>query len=146
MIFAQSRHYEKGVCMPRALRVLGNDLTYHIVANCNAKEFLFSSNDDFADFIEHLTRCQKNFHFALHAYCLLHSHVHLILTTKENIFLDKIMYEICQRFAAQYNKSHRRTGHFWKNRYFRVNGHFVEVFGFVFGVESGLSGPVFFQD
>ena len=104
--------------MPRALRILGDDITYHVVANCNAKEFLFKKHSDFTNFMKHIIFCQKTFYFELHAYCILHSHIHLIITTKKGVFLDKVMYEICQRFAVKYNKSHQRTGHFWKNRYF----------------------------
>ena len=104
--------------MPRAARILGNDVTYHVVSNCNAKEFLFESDTDFKAFLKHLEKCRQNFFFDLHAYCLMQSHIHLILTTRQDIFLDKIMYEICQRFSFQYNKTHEREGHFWKNRYF----------------------------
>lgn len=104
--------------MPRAKRVLGDNITYHVVSNCNANEFLFSKGEHFEKFLNHLGECSQKFSFSLHAYCLMHSHIHLILTTSHGIHLDKVMYEICQRFSFQYNKNQRRSGHFWKNRYF----------------------------
>lgn len=104
--------------MPRAARILGNDITYHVVSKCNAKELLFKTDADFNMFLKHLDKCQQNSLFDIHAYCLMRSHIHLILTTRQDIFLDKVMYEICQRFSHQYNKDHNREGHFWKNRYF----------------------------
>lgn len=104
--------------MPRGSRIFGNNLTYHVVCNCNAKEFLFRDREDFKNFLIHLKKCSHQLPFDLHAYCLMHSHVHLMLTTRENVFLDKVMYEICQRFSYRYNRSHCREGHFWKNRYF----------------------------
>ena len=104
--------------MPRAERILGNGITYHVVANCNGRGFLFKEDADFDAFLKHLEQCQKNWAFDLHGYSLLHSHIHLILTTHDNIFLDKVMYEICQRFAFRHNRENNQQGHFWKNRYF----------------------------
>ena len=104
--------------MPRAQRILGDGFTYHVVSNCNAGEFLFRDACDFQAFLRHLEECRQSFGFELHAYCLLHSHIHLILTTRNGVFLDKVMYEICQRFARRYNKNNARCGHFWKDRYF----------------------------
>lgn len=104
--------------MPRATRILGDDITYHVVAKCNAKEHFLKSHGALEDISQHLEKCQRNFHFEIHAYCLMHSHIHLILTTRKNIFLDKVMYEICQRFSFQYNRQHNREGHFWKRHYF----------------------------
>lgn len=104
--------------MPRAARILGNDITYHVVSKCNAKELLFRTDRDFGAFLQHVEECQKALLFELHAYCLMQSHIHLILTTRRDVFLNKVMFGICQQFSYQYNKWYGREGHFWKNHYF----------------------------
>lgn len=104
--------------MPRGKRILGENITYHVVSNCNAKEPLFKKRGDFLALYRQLLEAKKKCRFKLHAYCFMQTHIHLIVTTGEEFYLDKIMYEICQRFSRKYNLHMGREGHFWKNRYF----------------------------
>lgn len=103
--------------MPRAKRVKGNDIHYHVVMRCNNGEFLLREADDFKLLLDLLAEGQGRFFFKLYNYTLLHSHAHLILSTHENHFVDEVMHHLCLNYSREYNKIHKRSGHLWKNRY-----------------------------
>ena len=103
--------------MSRAARIFGANVVYHVVINCNNNEFLFKRNGDFLSFLRCLKEAKDRFSFSLHAYQIMHNHVHLILQTGQNAFLDAIMHWTCNIFSKKYNIFHKRTGHFWRNRY-----------------------------
>ena len=103
--------------MGRAQRIFGEGITYHVIANCNNGEFLFQENQDFILFLNYLRAAKNKFGFDLHGYQLLQSHIHLIIKTNEQAFLNVIMHWLCHSYAEHYNKIHGRKGHFWRNRY-----------------------------
>jgi len=70
--------------MGRAPRILGDEIVYHVILRCNNKEKLFKSNYDFEMFVSILEHYRKKMNFEVHAYVLMHTHLHLILTTKES--------------------------------------------------------------
>jgi len=103
--------------MPRAPRIKGNDICYHIVLRCNNAEFLLRESDDFLQFLAFLRETKKKFALRIYNYVLLHSHAHLMLSTHQDHFIDEVMHNLCLNFARDFNKRHARSGHLWKNRY-----------------------------
>lgn len=103
--------------MPRPPRVLGDDIHYHVVLRCNNRELLFQSNEDFQQLLAMLSKVQEKFGFHLYNYELLNAHIHLMLSTHGGNFIDKIMHELCFKYAKDFNKRHRRMGHLWAHRY-----------------------------
>jgi len=103
--------------MGRPPRILGEGITYHVIGNCNNGEFLFKEAQDFALFLKLLRMSKEKFGFELNSYNLIQSHVHLILRTNSQAFLDVIMHWLCHGYAEIYNKIHKRKGHFWRDRY-----------------------------
>lgn len=103
--------------MPRRHRIKGNDIHYHIILRCNNKERLFQQFQDFSYFLKILRNAKSEYFFELYNYELLNSHVHLFVSTHANYFIDKIMHNICFRYAKYYNQYYGRTGHFWAHRY-----------------------------
>lgn len=103
--------------MPREPRILGSDIHYHIIVRCNNKERLLGDKADFERLLELLTETQKKFWFRLYNYDFLNSHIHLMLSTHGDNFVDKIMHSICFKFAKDFNKYHGRSGHVWGHRY-----------------------------
>ncbi len=55
--------------------------------------------------------------FELNAYVLMNTHVHLMVTTRGSITLDKVMHHIQMTFAKRFNFSKGRKAHFWRERY-----------------------------
>lgn len=103
--------------MPRPPRIMGDDIHYHIVLRCNNKERLLQTKEDFETVLAMLAKTKKEFNFRLYNYVLMNSHIHLLLSTHDGIFIDQIMHNFCFKFAKNYNQKYSRSGHFWAHRY-----------------------------
>ena len=103
--------------MPRELRVRGDDIQYHIILRCNNREHLLQDPDDFIQALDLLRDCKKRFGFKLYNYDILHAHIHLMLSTHGDYFIDHIMHDFCFKYAQDFNRRHRRSGHLWAQRY-----------------------------
>lgn len=57
------------------------------------------------------TRC------ALHAYCLMTNHVHLLLTPPSEGACAQVMRELGRRYVPYFNKRYGRTGTLWEGRF-----------------------------
>lgn len=102
--------------MPRKPRIFGNDIGYHVILRCNNHERLLHDGE-FPYFLQLLLRYQKKFSLKVYDYVLMHSHVHMLLSTHKGHFLDVAMGEFCLAFSKQYNDRNGRAGHFWRDRY-----------------------------
>lgn len=54
---------------------------------------------------------------AIHAYCLMTNHVHLLLTPSDVQGCATLMRELGQRYVPYFNRRHRRTGTLWDGRF-----------------------------
>jgi putative transposase len=54
---------------------------------------------------------------AVHAYCLMTNHVHLLLTPRGPDACARLMHALAQRYAQYFNRRHQRTGTLWEGRY-----------------------------
>ena len=55
---------------------------------------------------------------AIHTYCLMTNHVHLLLTPRENgIACGNLMRDLGQRYVQYFNRRHARTGTLWEGRF-----------------------------
>lgn len=98
-------------------RPLGEGLCYHVRVQCNNRAFRFSNGADFSRYLEILDETKHRLDFLLHHYVLMHTHVHLIVTTPGPALLNHVMRMLNQRYALDYHKRHHRYGHFWMNGY-----------------------------
>lgn len=103
--------------MSRYPRPLGEGLCYHVRMQCNNKAFRFQLEEDFHQYLNILDESRAKLKFLLHHYVIMHTHVHLILTTPGPALLDQVMRRINQSYAYNYHKRHMRYGHFWTNDY-----------------------------
>lgn len=98
-------------------RPLGEGLCYHVRVQCNNREFRFASTEDFERYLNLLTRLKGKLGFYLHHFVLMHTHVHLIISTPGPVLLNRIMQQINHQYAVDYHRRHLRSGHFWINAY-----------------------------
>ncbi|MCX7957473.1 MAG: transposase [Deltaproteobacteria bacterium] len=105
--------------MPRPIRLSAPNTTYHIIIRCNNSQPLISSHSDFRLLINILALYKAKFNFKLFAYCVMNTHIHLIIQTplNPNYSISKIMHAILWRFAFSYNRFHNRKGHFFNDRF-----------------------------
>jgi REP element-mobilizing transposase RayT len=123
--------------MGRNPRPIGPSITYHVTVQCNNAEFMLNKNEDFRLFLDCLIRYKEKYKFRLFSYCLMNSHVHLIIQTPARLekmssadsdrpegkpkepdpTVSNIMHDILWRYSFTYNKVHGRKGHFFNSRF-----------------------------
>ncbi|BBM81979.1 transposase [Candidatus Uabimicrobium amorphum] len=91
---------------------------YHITTRCDNKNFYFQEDEDFREYLNIVDRARQKYAFKLHAYCLTSNHVHLLISTPIEDNLSKLMQYINGLYARNYNYRHKRTGHFWGERFY----------------------------
>jgi putative transposase len=69
--------------MPRAARLVVPEVALHLVQRCHNRMPCFFGAGDYADYLQYLARFAAQFGCAIHAYCLMTNHVHLLLTPRE---------------------------------------------------------------
>ncbi|MCX7774684.1 MAG: transposase [Rectinemataceae bacterium] len=90
---------------------------YHVIARINRGEFLFR-NEKFKElFLAILRRAKRKYRFAIETFCVMDSHVHLIIRPATGESLSRIMQWILSVFAQHYNRIHNLFGHVWCGRF-----------------------------
>lgn len=101
--------------MPRPLRILQNEYSYHVVTRTNGRLFKFRPST-YKLFISILNDISKKYDARIQHFQLMGNHYHLkILTPKAN--LHKIMHYFNGQIARRLNKSQGVKGHLWEQRY-----------------------------
>jgi len=90
---------------------------YHVTVRCNNREFHFKDESDFYLYLLYLEKARIKYEVEIHAYCLTHNHVHLVLGTSKNENLSIFMQYLNGEFAKAYNRKYKRSGHFWGSRF-----------------------------
>jgi REP-associated tyrosine transposase len=80
-------------------------------------EACFLEDSDRFVYLSHLRDLAKDGGCALHAYCLMTNHVHLLLTPSDDTGCTILMRELGQRYVPYFNRRHRRTGTLWEGRF-----------------------------
>ncbi|WP_027626177.1 transposase [Clostridium lundense] len=102
--------------MPRTARVKCFNGIYHITMR-SFKEFnLFKNSSDKDKFLNILKKYKDIFLFKVFAYCLMDTHVHLLIHSN-GADISKFMHSINQSYAQYYNKKHNRYGHVFSDRF-----------------------------
>lgn len=90
---------------------------FHVTTRCNNQNFYFQEDEDFAEYLKIIERAREKYGFKLHAYCLTSNHVHLLISTPIEDNLSKLMQYINGQYAKNYNRRHKKIGHFWGGRF-----------------------------
>ncbi len=104
--------------MPRSHRICLPNVTYIVYSRCIEWKNMMQE-DYFKDlFIETLQRTQKKYEFELNFYQIMDNHFHLVIKTVNNgESISRIMQYIKSRFAESFNRSTKRIGPFWNERF-----------------------------
>jgi putative transposase len=69
-------------------------------------------------YLAHLRQLAERYECALHAYCLMTNHVHLLLTPEAAADgCTGLMRDLGQRYVQYFNRRHERTGTLWEGRF-----------------------------
>ncbi|WP_315121496.1 transposase [uncultured Clostridium sp.] len=102
--------------MPRIPRVKADNGVYHIIMRGPKEISLFRSKNDKDKFLTILKKYKNIFLFDVFAYCLMDTHIHLLIDSK-NADISMFMKSINQSYAQYYNKIYDRRGHVFMDRF-----------------------------
>ena len=89
----------------------------HVIHRGNNRAACFVADADRSFFLFHLGRALGRFDCALHAYCLMTNHVHLLLTPANADSCGLLMKYVAQLYSQHVNRTYARSGSLWEGRF-----------------------------
>jgi putative transposase len=103
--------------MPRAARIVVPGVALHIVQRGNNRAACFFSDSDRLAYLRLLLEYSRQVGCAVHAYCLMTNHVHLLVTPQASDACGLLMKHVGQHYVEHVNRVHARTGTLWEGRF-----------------------------
>lgn len=103
--------------MPRKPRLFLPDQPQHIVVRGHNRDPVMARLEDFRFMYRCMLEATTNHSVAVHAWVLMHNHIHLLLTPSDANALPKTMQSIGRRYARYFNRVYHRSGSLWEGRY-----------------------------
>ena len=103
--------------MPRSLRLILPGVAVHIIQRGNNRAACFRSDNDYLVYLAHLRQLSEKCECAVHAYCLMTNHVHLLVTPADAGAITTLMRDLGQRYVQYFNRRQDRTGTLWEGRF-----------------------------
>lgn len=103
--------------MPRRPRLHIPGVPQHVVQRGNDRQPVFFSDDDCRFYLDWLGEYADKRKIAVHAYCLMTNHVHLLLNAPDAGELSGLMQDMGRRYVQYVNRTYRRSGGLWEGRY-----------------------------
>ena len=102
--------------MARPLRIEYSGAFYHITSRGNERRDVFKSQRDREKFLSYLESATERYGAAIHVYCLMDNHYHLLLETPAGN-LSQIVHHINGAYTTYFNAKRKRSGHLFQGRY-----------------------------
>jgi putative transposase len=103
--------------MPRQSRFLLAGIAAHITQRGHNGADCFHREGDYLLYLLHLRELAEKHACAVHAYCLMTNHVHLLLTPSSDQACSDLMRDLGQRYVQHFNRRYGRIGTLWQGRY-----------------------------
>jgi REP element-mobilizing transposase RayT len=107
---------------------------YHVTTRATGPSQFFRTPYDYRGFLIILERAVEKYEWRLHAFCLMVTHYHLVVTTPEANIARGMQY-LNSIYARAFNKRYGRLGHFvaarYSSRVIETEGHAYEVSRYV---------------
>lgn len=103
--------------MPRQPRFVVPEIALHVRHRGNNGQACFLVEGDRLVYLANLKELCAKTRCALHAYCLMTNHVHLLLTPPDAPSCASLMRDLGQRYVQYFNRRHDRSGTLWEGRY-----------------------------
>jgi putative transposase len=103
--------------MARHPRVLLPGVALHVVQRGNNRNACFAADADFLTYLGHLGHLSRKYECAVHAYCLMTNHVHLLLTADDASACGLLMRDLGRSYVPYFNRRYGRTGTLWEGRF-----------------------------
>jgi putative transposase len=103
--------------MARPLRYVLPDVAVHIIQRGVNRVACFRVDADYLVYLSYLRQLSEKHDCAVHAYCLMTNHVHLLLTPTAADSCTRLMRDLGRRYVPYFNHRHERTGTLWEGRF-----------------------------
>jgi putative transposase len=103
--------------MPRRARAVLPGFALHVVQRGINRNPCFLNDSDFAAYLKLLSEFSTRFNCAVHAYCLMTNHVHLLLTPQTADSCSLLMKNLGQCYVQRVNHRLGRSGTLWEGRF-----------------------------
>jgi putative transposase len=103
--------------MPRPHRAVFPGVPHHVTQRGNHRERVFHAAGDPEAYLDLLHAYARRLGLAIHAYCLMPNHVHLVVTPSTLESMHRTLQAVHSQFAQRVNRMRAVVGHLWQGRY-----------------------------
>ncbi|MCM8779986.1 MAG: transposase [Candidatus Omnitrophica bacterium] len=103
--------------MPRVGRVIPVNAAAHIMCRGNNKQVIFHSDKDKLQYYLFLNKFKDENKIAVFHYCLMNSHIHLIVFASAETRLSRFMKQVNLSYFSYYSRKYGYVGHLWQGRF-----------------------------
>ena len=103
--------------MARRMRLVFPGVALHVIQRGVDRAACFRTEADYLVYLSQVRHLSAKHGCAIHAYCLMTNHVHLLLTPSRAESCTAMMRDLGQRYVPYFNARHRRTGTLWEGRF-----------------------------
>lgn len=102
--------------MARPLRIEYPGAFYDVTSRGNERKAIYGNRADRERFLSYLESAHDRYRAAIHAFCLMENHYHLLVETPQGN-LSEILHHINGAYTNYYNTKRQRSGHLFQGRY-----------------------------
>jgi putative transposase len=99
------------------MRLVFPGVALHVIQRGVDRTACFRVDADYLVYLSNLRQLSMKHGCALHAYCLMTNHVHLLLTPDRAESCTAMMRDLGQRYVPYFNSRYGRTGTLWEGRF-----------------------------
>lgn len=123
--------------MPRTLRIIESNITYHILNRSNAKNKIFETPTDYLAFEKVLLEAKEKYPVKIFSYCIMPNHWHFVIQPENPKHLSMFMAWLTQTHTQRWLVFRDMVGygHLYQGRYksfpIQKDEHFLQVCRYV---------------
>lgn len=102
--------------MPRLARLILPGVALHVVQRGHDRQPCFRDDTDRLVYLVSLRDGLKRSGCALHAYCMMTNHVHMLITPPDADACAALTRNLGQRYVQYFNRRYQRSGTLWEGR------------------------------
>lgn len=103
--------------MPRRARISVPGVAWHVVQRGHNRSTCFFDRQDRQYYMEQLQIHAAAYDCAVHAYCLMTNHIHLLITPASADCASNLMKRLGQNYTQYVNRRYQRSGSMWEGRF-----------------------------
>ena len=103
--------------MARVGRVVIADVAHHVTQRGRGRQYVLGTDAERCFYLELLRQAVRVHGLSILGYCLMSSHVHVVVVPRRAEDLAQAWHRVHGRYAAYWNVSHASCGHVWQGRF-----------------------------